>query len=143
MNWFTGTNVLAPLDYGFIAAYLVGILGETLPPVILPALLLLICMGIAFATGTSFGTFAVSLPIAIPLAFSLNPDPLYIKLCLGAAIGGAAFGDHCSPVSDTSILTAIFTGSDLMDHISSQLLPALFAAALAGTASTIVAALIC
>ncbi len=110
------------------ANYLVEIAGGAIPALALPALLSAMCMIIAFSTGTSWGTYAVVFPIAIPLAYSINPDPLYVKICFGAVLGGAVFGDQCSPISDTTILSSMFTGCDLMDHVRTQLPLALTAA---------------
>jgi Na+/H+ antiporter NhaC len=94
-------------------------------------------MIIAFATGTSWGTYAVVFPLAMPLAWSVLPDPTYIQICFGAVLGGAVFGDQCSPISDTTILSSMFTGCDLMDHVRTQLPLAGTAAALAVVCSTL------
>jgi Na+/H+ antiporter NhaC len=102
-----------------------------LVPYILPPVLLFICMFISFSIGSSWGTYAVVFPIAIPLAISISPDPLYITLNFAAIMGGAVFGDQCSPISDTTILSAMVSGADLMDHVSTQLPLALLAASLA------------
>lgn len=122
------------------AAYVVGLLGSGFPMVVLPAALTALCMGIAFATGTSWGTYAVVFPIAMPLAWALHPDPTYLHICFGAVLGGAVFGDQCSPISDTTILSSMFTGCDLMDHVKTQLPLAAAAAALGAVASTVVTA---
>jgi Na+/H+ antiporter NhaC len=119
------------------ADYIVGAVAEGLPMFALPALLTLFCMGIAFATGTSWGTYAVVMPLALPLAWTLAPDPMFLKICFGAVIGGAAFGDQCSPISDTTILSSMFTGCDLMDHVRTQLPLALVSALLGIFASTL------
>ena len=97
-------------------------------PYILPPILLFICMFISFSIGSSWGTYAVVFPIAIPLAISINADPLYITLNFAAIMGGAVFGDQCSPISDTTILSAMVSGADLMDHVNTQLPLALLAA---------------
>jgi Na+/H+ antiporter NhaC len=110
------------------AGYVVSLLGDWLPAAALPALLTVLCMGIAFSTGTSWGTYAVVFPVALPLAYALAPDPLYVHICFGAVLGGAVFGDQCSPISDTTILASMFTGCDLMDHVRTQIFPALTAA---------------
>ena len=110
------------------AAYLVGIIGDAVPAVVLPAVLTVLCMFMAFATGTSWGTYAVVIPIGLPLAWSISPDPAYIQVCFGAILGGAVFGDQCSPVSDTTILSAMFAGCDVMDHVKTQLPMAIGAA---------------
>jgi Na+/H+ antiporter NhaC len=122
------------------ALWVVQVMGDTLPRVGLPAILMLLCMGIAFSTGTSWGTYAVVFPVAMPLAFAVDPDPLYVQLCFGAVLGGAVFGDQCSPISDTTILSSMFTGCDLMDHVKSQIPLALAAAALGGLVATVLSA---
>ncbi|MDG2222729.1 MAG: Na+/H+ antiporter NhaC family protein [Rubripirellula sp.] len=119
------------------ADYLVTLLGDQLPVVGLPAILMLLCMGIAFSCGTSFGTYAVVFPVAMPLAWAVHQDPTYLSICFGAVLGGAVFGDQCSPISDTTILASMFTGCDLMDHVATQLPLALAAATLAAGASTL------
>ena len=96
-------------------------------------------MGIAFATGTSWGTYAVVFPLALPLAWALAPDPFFLKVCFGAVLGGAVFGDQCSPISDTTILSSMFTGCDVMDHVRTQLPPALAAASAGALLSTALA----
>jgi len=124
------------------ADYVVSVVAGQLSPIALPALLSLLCMGIAFATGTSWGTYAVVFPVALPIAWALAPDPTFLKLCFGAVVGGAVFGDQCSPISDTTILSSMFTGCDLMDHVRTQLPLALVAASLGGILSTAIAAYI-
>ena len=124
------------------AAFVVQEVGQEIAPVVLPALLTALCMGIAFATGTSWGTYAVVFPLAMPLAWALNPDPTYVSICFGATLGGAVFGDQCSPISDTTILSSMFTGCDLMHHVRTQLPLALVAATLGALCSTLAAALL-
>ena len=102
----------------------------------------MLCMIIAFATGTSWGTYAVVFPLAIPLAWSVLPDPMFIQICFGAVLGGAVFGDQCSPISDTTILSSMFTGCDLMDHVRTQLPLAGVSAGLGVVLSTIAVALV-
>jgi len=99
-------------------------------PFILPSLLLAICMVVAFSIGSSWGTYAVVFPIALPLALALSPDPTFMLLSFGAIVGGSVFGDQCSPISDTTILSALACGSDLMDHVNTQLPLAMIAASL-------------
>jgi len=100
-------------------------------PFILPSLLLLICMLVSFSIGSSWGTYAVIFPVALPLAFALSPDPTFILLNFGAILGGAVFGDQCSPISDTTILSSLACGADLMDHVNTQLPLAAIAASIA------------
>ncbi len=97
-------------------------------PYILPALLMFLCMLVAFSIGSSWGTYAVVFPIALPLALALSPDSTFFLLNFGAILGGAVFGDQCSPISDTTILSSLACGSDLMDHVFTQLPLALIAA---------------
>ena len=113
------------------ADYIVSVVAGGLPMLVLPALLTLLCMGIAFATGTSWGTYAVVMPLALPLAWTLVPDPTFLKICFGAVIGGAAFGDQCSPISDTTILSSLASQCDHIDHVRTQLTYALTVGAVA------------
>jgi len=124
------------------AAYVVETVGSWIPPVALPATLLLLAMFVAFSTGTSWGTYAVLFPVAMPLAWAVMPDPLFLSLSFGAVTGGAVFGDQCSPISDTTILSSLVSGCDLMDHVLTQLPPALMAAGLAALGYTLMAAFI-
>lgn len=103
------------------AGYLVDTVAAALPGAILPAALFALCMAVSFAIGSSFSTFAVVFPIAMPLAWAVHPDPLFLSLSFGAVLGGAVFGDQCSPISDSTILSALATGGDLMDHTLTQL----------------------
>lgn len=119
------------------AAYLVSLMQGTVPMIILPALLTVLCMGIAFACGSSWGTYAVVFPVAMPLAWALVPDVTYLQICFGAVLGGAVFGDQCSPISDTTILSSMFTGCDLMDHVYTQMPLALAAAGIGAALSTL------
>ena len=114
---------------GFVVGATLACLQEM--PYILPSLLMLICMVVAFSIGSSWGTYAVVFPVALPLAFAISPDPTFILLCFGAVMGGAVFGDQCSPISDTTILSALACGSDLMDHVTTQLPLAVVAATVA------------
>ena len=102
-------------------------------------LLTLLCMGIAFSTGTSWGTYAVVFPVAMPLAYALQPDPVYVQLCFGAVLGGSVYGDQCSPISDTTILSSMFTGCDLLDHVRTQMPLASAAAGIGIVLSTLIA----
>ena len=123
------------------AAYIVETTTGAIEPVLLPALLMAICMAVAFSIGSSWGTYAVVFPIAMPLAYALDPDPFYVSVCFGAVLGGAVFGDQCSPISDTTILASLACGGDLMDHVTTQIPLALLAAGLAAAASTLAVAI--
>jgi len=118
-------------------AYVVDMLAGRVPAAALPAFLTALCMGIAFATGTSWGTYGVVFPLAMPLAWAIVPDATFVQICFGAVLGGAVFGDQCSPISDTTILSSMFSGCDLVDHVRTQLPLALAAAGLGCVFSTL------
>jgi Na+/H+ antiporter NhaC len=99
-------------------------------------------MLVAFSTGTSWGTYAVIFPVALPLAWEVAADPMYLTLCFGAVTGGSVFGDQCSPISDTTILSSLSTGTDLMDHVYTQIPMAVGAATLAALLYTLAAAVV-
>jgi Na+/H+ antiporter NhaC len=121
------------------AGFLIRTTSEIIVPAFLPAIFMLICMLIAFSVGSSWGTYAVVFPIAMPLAYAVNPDPFYMTLCFGAVLGGAVYGDQCSPISDTTILSSLATGSDHMDHVTTQMPIATIAAGLGAVLYTIIA----
>jgi Na+/H+ antiporter NhaC len=111
--------------------YVADLLGD-LPAFLLPTLLLLAAMLVAFSTGTSFGTFAVLFPVAMPLAYAVGgADLTVLSMCFAAVVGGSVFGDKASPISDTTILSSLAVGCDVMDHVTTQMPYALFAAGLA------------
>lgn len=91
-----------------------------------PSLLLvfafLICAFISFFTGTSWGTYAIMIPIAVPLAFELTGGAAttLVFATIAAVVGGGCMGDHCSPLSDTTILSSLGAGSDHVDHVKTQ-----------------------
>ena len=119
------------------AAYLVSIMSNNIPLTALPCFLMVLCMVVSFSTGMALGTYAVVLPVALPLAYSIYPDPTYVHICFGAVLGGVVFGDQCSPVSDTTILSSMFTGCDIMDHVRTQLPLCLLAASCGCVCSTL------
>ena len=123
--------------------YLVELLGNSLPFWILPVILQILTVLIAFSTGTSWGTYAVAFPLAMPLAWAIaqtqsmaHPE-FYMMINFAAVMNGSVFGDQCSPISDTTVLSAMCCGCDLMDHVKTQLPPAILAAALAAVLWTI------
>ena len=127
------------------AVFLVDQLGESIPYFLLPVLLQLLTMIIAFSTGTSWGTYAVAFPLAMPLAWAIagahdlaHPE-LFMTLCFAAVMDGSVYGDQCSPISDTTVLSAMCTGCDLMDHVKTQIPQASVAAALAAVCWTSIA----
>jgi len=105
------------------ADYIVAISESWLRPAVLPALVFLITGFIAFSTGTSWGTYAIMIPITVPVAFGFSGGELngLVYATLAAVAGGGVFGDHCSPLSDTSILASTGAASDHMDHVRTQL----------------------
>ena len=124
--------------------YLVELLGSSLPFWILPVLLQLITMTVSFSTGTSWGTYAVAFPLAMPLAWAVanaqgvaHPE-LYMMICFAAVMDGSVYGDQCSPISDTTVLSSMCTGTDLMDHVKTQIPQATFAAGIAAVLWTAV-----
>lgn len=127
--------------------YLVDLLGQQIPFWALPVILQLMTMLIAFSTGTSWGTYAIAFPLAMPLVWAIsqsqelaNPE-IFMMICFATVLNGSVFGDQCSPISDTTILSSMTTGCDLMDHVKSQIVPASFAAILAAilwTACTLI-----
>jgi Na+/H+ antiporter NhaC len=97
----------------------------TLPTWLIPALVFLLACFIAFSTGTSWGTFAIMIPIVMPMVELLGLHP---ALTVAAALGGGIFGDHCSPISDTTIVASMASATDHIDHVRTQLPYALLAA---------------
>lgn len=99
--------------------YLSTLVAGTINPAFLPAILFVLGAGMAFSTGTSWGTFGIMLPIAAAMA--ANADPNLLLPCLSAVMAGAVCGDHCSPISDTTILSSTGAQCNHMDHVTSQL----------------------
>ena len=85
---------------------------------ILPLLIFVVSCAISFATGSSWGTFAIMLPLAMPAAFAIDAP---LAVCVGAVLSGGLFGDHCSPISETTILSSAGAGADVFDHFQTQL----------------------
>lgn len=100
-------------------------------PALLPFLVFIICMFISFSTGTSWGTMAIMTPIGVPLAYTIGGLPM-IHIVIGAIFAGAIFGDHCSPISDTTVMASIFAGSDHIAHVKTQVPYALLVAGISG-----------
>lgn len=117
----------ASLKHLGTGVFVAGIVGDYLP-LILVAPMLFVAGGImSFTTGTSWGTFAILVPIGVPLIQTLGLPP---SLVIAAILGGGVFGDHCSPISDTSAISSIAAGCDLLTHVKTQMPYALFAGAL-------------
>ena len=108
--------------------YVANLVSGNIPPVLLAPLVFLVSAFIAFSVGSSWGTFAIMIPIAVPIAITLG---IPVPLMLGAAISGAIFGDHASPISDTTVLASMASATDHIDHVRTQLPYALLAAAIA------------
>jgi Na+/H+ antiporter NhaC len=125
--------------------YLGELLGESLSPGVLPMCVFLISAAVAFATGTSWGTMAIILPIAFPLTWTVLSnsgvaDPTSHAVLLSVVscvLAGAVWGDHCSPISDTTILSSMVSGCDHVDHVRTQLPYALLVGGVALVAGTI------
>lgn len=115
------------------ADYVISVTESWMTPVTLLVLTFLICAFISFFTGTAWGVFAIMIPIAIPLAFSVSGGELntVVYAAVGAVMGGGTFGDHCSPLSDTTILSSLAAGSDHVDHVKTQMPYAVLSAAVA------------
>lgn len=99
-------------------AYVAGIIAGVVSMKLAVVGLFLIASSVAFSTGTSWGTFAVMVPIAVPMATTLGGS---VPLFLAAVLGGGVFGDHCSPISDTTIISSMAAASDHMDHVRTQI----------------------
>ncbi len=108
--------------------YLASYVNAVLSPVWLAAAVFLLAAVMSFSTGTSWGTFSIMVPIAIPLAAAMDAD---MALVLGAVISGGVFGDHCSPISDTTIISSMASGCDHVEHVKTQLPYALISGAIA------------
>ncbi len=113
------------------ASYVVGVTRAVLSPHWLPVLVFLVSAGVSFATGTSWGTMAILMPLVIPIAHGLSAqaglsfaDPTYRVLMLGAissVLAGSVWGDHCSPISDTTVMSSMASGCDHIAHVRTQL----------------------
>lgn len=104
-------------------AFLVAAVGDSINPVVFPAIVFVIAGMTSFATGTSYGTMAILMPTAVPIAFALEGDQygLITMITFGSILDGAIFGDHCSPISDTTIMSSISSATDHMHHVRTQL----------------------
>ena len=111
------------------APYLISILGDTLSPHMLPTIVFLLAAATAFATGTSWGVMAILMPLVIPLCWAVlvnnglaDAEHLHILYsCIACVLTGAVWADHCSPISDTTVLSSLATGCDHMDHVTTQI----------------------
>lgn len=120
-------------------SYLADLLGSSLSPRLLPVLVFLVAAAMSFATGTSWGTMAILFPVVVPLAVAMEPtagipEPEFYAILLSSIssiMAGSIFGDHCSPISDTTVLSSMASSCDHIDHVRTQL-PYALAAAVVG-----------
>lgn len=111
------------------ADYLISILSDSLDPRLLPVLVFLVCAAVSFSTGTSWGTMAIVMPIVIPLSFKMaelhglnfSIDPTILAGVVSSVLAGSVFGDHCSPIADTTILSSMASHCNHIDHVKTQL----------------------
>lgn len=111
------------------APYLISVLGDSLSPQALPGLVFLLAAAAAFASGSSWGVMAILMPLVIPLCWAIlgvngmaNAEHMHILYaCIACVLTGAVWADHCSPISDTTVLSCLATGCDLMDHVTTQI----------------------
>ena len=114
------------------ATYLTAAVGDALPPALLPVLLFLLSGAIAFSTGSSWSTMSILLPLVVGLSYQLGLQSDLggtgmVVVSIGAVLEGAIFGDHCSPISDTTVLSSTACASDHIDHVRTQMPYALLA----------------
>lgn len=113
--------------------FLTNLLSDTVSPLAFPAIVFLVAAVTSFATGTSWGTMAIIIPTAVPIAFALDGQSygLTTIITLGAVLDGAIFGDHCSPISDTTVISSIASRCDHIQHVRTQMPYSLFVAVVA------------
>jgi len=125
--------------------YLISILGDTLPLAFVPAIVFLLAAITAFATGTSWGTMGILLPLVLPLTWAImtvsgvaDASGMHIMhSSVACVLAGAVWGDHCSPISDTTVLSSIASGCDHIEHVRTQMPYALLVGAVAVAFGTI------
>ena len=103
--------------------YIIQITSSWMTPFFIPVVAFITAGAISFFTGTSWGSYAIVIPFIMPIVFNMSDSTVdsLVLITVGALVGGGLFGDHCSPVSDTSCLSSFGAGSDHMDHVSTQL----------------------
>jgi len=122
------TSTLKSLDAAMVLS---GMLEGNLHPILFPASVFITGTLISFTTGTSWGTMGVLMPLAVPVALNLGIDTALIPITVAAVFSGAVFGDHCSPLSDTTVVSSFACDLDPIDHVRTQIPYALLAATLA------------
>jgi len=139
---FVGAKKLTPVSMILIFAFAIGevtselktglylasLAQDNLNILFLAGAIFLLSSLISFSTGTSWGTFSIMVPIAIPMAVGMDAN---IALVLGAVISGGIFGDHCSPISDTTIISSMAADCEVIEHVQTQLPYALISGAIA------------
>jgi tetracycline resistance efflux pump len=113
------------------AALITSLAERTASPAVMPAVVFVTGAVVSFATGTSWGTMGLLFPLAVPAAAALGASDPQLHLVVAAVFSGAVFGDHCSPFSDTTIVTSISCGVEAHDHVRTQIPYALLTAAVA------------
>jgi Na+/H+ antiporter NhaC len=110
--------------------YVISLVQSWITPSTLFMLTFLVSAFMSFFTGTSWGVYAIMIPIVIPLALNMSGGEIndIVFATVAAVMGGGCFGDHCSPLSDTTILSSLGAGSDLVAHVKTQLPYALIVA---------------
>lgn len=98
--------------------YVAAVASQTLHPALLPVMIFAVSCLISFATGSSWGTYAIMIPLTLPAAVAIGAP---LEVCIGAILSGGLFGDHCSPISETTILAATGAGCDQFEHFQTQL----------------------
>ncbi len=98
--------------------YLASLASENLNINLLAAVIFLLSSVMAFATGTSWGTFSIMIPVAVPMAVGMDAN---VALSIGAVVSGGVFGDHCSPISDTTIISSLAADCEVIEHVQTQL----------------------
>jgi Na+/H+ antiporter NhaC len=107
------------------AQYLTVLLGTSMNPLVLPAVLFFLAGAVAFSTGSSWSTMSIILPLVVGLSYELGHaiplgGPGLLVISIGAVLEGSIFGDHCSPISDTTVMSSIASASDHVDHVRTQ-----------------------
>jgi Na+/H+ antiporter NhaC len=127
------TIMLLSLALGSVAKelgtgiYIAGLIGDSVAVWLLPVIVFVTAAVIAFSVGTSWGTFSIMLPIAIPVAAAMGAEP---ALFVAAVLSGGIFGDHASPISDTTIVSSLASGTEHIDHVKTQMPYAMSAGAI-------------
>jgi Na+/H+ antiporter NhaC len=111
-------------------AYLASLAEGNISVYLTSAVIFLLSALISFSTGTSWGTFSIMIPIAVPMAVTMESD---VAMAIGAVISGGVFGDHCSPISDTTIISSLASDCDVVEHVQTQLPYALLSGGIALT----------